>query len=90
MCTAIGVDPLVCNYLLGLFVFFNSWVTLVVAGKGFWADLLGVGDFYYELAVQVVESCLVMQERTGGLVSFDAIKSRIIRQRGRNAIPINE
>lgn len=25
----------------------------LASNKGFWAQLLGVGDFYYELAVQV-------------------------------------
>lgn len=27
------------------------------SGKGFWS-VLGMGDFYYELAVQIVEVCL--------------------------------
>uniref|UniRef100_A0A1I7XGC5 Secreted protein n=1 Tax=Heterorhabditis bacteriophora TaxID=37862 RepID=A0A1I7XGC5_HETBA len=27
----------------------------LASGKGFWAEKLGVGDFYYELAVQIVE-----------------------------------
>lgn len=27
------------------------------SGKGFWS-VLGIGDFYYELAVQIVEVCL--------------------------------
>ena len=29
----------------------------LASGKGFWAEKLGVGDFYYELAVQIVEVC---------------------------------
>lgn len=32
-----------------------SLMFAVSAGKGFWAEKLGVGDFYYELAVQIVE-----------------------------------
>ena len=27
----------------------------MASSKGFWAQLLGVGDFYYELGVQIVE-----------------------------------
>ena len=27
----------------------------LASSKGFWAQLLGVGDFYYELGVQIVE-----------------------------------
>lgn len=29
----------------------------LTSGKGFWS-VLGIGDFYYELAVQIVEVCL--------------------------------
>ncbi len=45
MCKEIGVDPLSCNY-------FTILYKLRVAKKGFWVDVLGVGDFYYELAVK--------------------------------------
>ena len=34
--------------------------------KGFWAELLGVGDFYYELAVQVIDVCMSTQRANGG------------------------
>ncbi|RLN27220.1 hypothetical protein BBJ28_00009509 [Nothophytophthora sp. Chile5] len=27
--------------------------------KGFWSELLDVGDFYYELAVQIIEVCII-------------------------------
>ena len=27
----------------------------LASSKGFWAQLLGVGDFYYELGVQIIE-----------------------------------
>lgn len=27
----------------------------LTAGKGFWSEILGVGDFYYELGVQIIE-----------------------------------
>jgi hypothetical protein len=31
----------------------TTGVDPLASNKGFWAQLLGVGDFYYELAVQV-------------------------------------
>lgn len=31
---------------------------VLAANKGFWAQMLGFGDFYYELGVQIVEVCL--------------------------------
>ena len=37
----------------------------ISAGKGFWATL-GVGDFYYELAIQIVEVCMATNHRNGG------------------------
>ena len=38
----------------------------IVAGKGFWSELLGVGDFYYELGVQIIEVCMATSHRNGG------------------------
>jgi len=36
----------------------------LATGKSFWS-VLGMGDFYYELSVQVVEVCLASNEKTG-------------------------
>ena len=44
--------------------------------------MLGVGDFYYELGIQIVETCLVLQEQTGGLTELSIIKQRVSRLRG--------
>lgn len=43
-----------------------------VASKGFWAEMLGVGDFYYELGVQIVEVCMATNHRNGGKVNKKA------------------
>lgn len=76
-----------------------AWIHLFVqskrrtncaASKGFWAEMLGVGDFYYELGIQIVESCLVVQETTGGLTDLDIIKKRISRLRGSNSPEVSE
>ena len=52
-----------------------------VASKGFWGELLGVGNFYYELGVQVIEACMAMREETGGLIELDLLKQRLMRIR---------
>lgn len=39
----------------------------LASGKGFWS-VLGIGDFYYELGVQVVEVCLAANPRTGKIL----------------------
>lgn len=83
MCSAIGVDPLVCT-LCGLEHPFLTSLTL--ASKGFWAEMLGVGDFYYELGIQIVETCLVLQEQTGGLADLLIVKARIQRLRKTNVV----
>lgn len=59
-----------------LVLFFFFFLTLnttemfpfsLTAGKGFWSEMLGVGDFYYELGVQIIEVCLALKHRNGGL-----------------------
>lgn len=42
----------------------------LASNKGFWAEVLGVGDFYYELAVQIVEICLATRSENGGLMTL--------------------
>uniref|UniRef100_A0A6V7LZP1 Vacuolar-sorting protein SNF8 n=1 Tax=Bracon brevicornis TaxID=1563983 RepID=A0A6V7LZP1_9HYME len=54
----------------------------LASGKGFWS-VLGIGDFYYELAVQIVEVCMSTNYKTGGLISLDELRERLIQARGR-------
>ncbi|KAI4497626.1 hypothetical protein M0802_007166 [Mischocyttarus mexicanus] len=54
----------------------------LASGKGFWS-VLGIGDFYYELAVQIVEVCMAMNYKNGGLISLDELRTRLIQARGR-------
>ena len=44
-----------------------------------------MGNFYYELGIQVVETCLVLQEQTGGITDLALIKQRIQRLKGSQA-----
>ena len=55
----------------------------LASGKGFWS-VLGIGDFYYELGVQVVEVCLAANHKTGGLMELDELRTRLIAARGQN------
>lgn len=54
----------------------------LASGKGFWA-VLGIGDFYYELAVQIVEVCMATNDKNGGLILLDELRTRLIQARGR-------
>mmetsp|Transcript_9194 Transcript_9194/g.16975 ORF Transcript_9194/g.16975 Transcript_9194/m.16975 type:complete len:145 (+) Transcript_9194:113-547(+) len=38
------------------------------AEKGFWGNMLGIGEFYYELSVKVAEVCLASRSRNGGII----------------------
>ncbi|XP_066150240.1 vacuolar-sorting protein SNF8 [Euwallacea fornicatus] len=52
------------------------------SGKGFWS-VLGIGDFYYELAVQIVEVCLATNDKTGGLIGLEELRIKLINARGK-------
>lgn len=60
------------------------------SNKGFWAEILGVGDFYYELGVQIIEVCIALREKTGGLVELDDLQARIEKMRGKLAQEITQ
>ena len=47
------------------------------SAKGFWGELLGLGDFYYELSVQAVDVCLATRAQNGGLIALSALRERL-------------
>ncbi|XP_013403020.1 vacuolar-sorting protein SNF8 [Lingula anatina] len=55
----------------------------LASGKGFWAEMLGVGDFYYELGVQIVEVCLATSHRNGGLMDLEELRQKLLSTRGK-------
>ncbi|RKP26667.1 vacuolar-sorting protein SNF8-like protein, partial [Syncephalis pseudoplumigaleata] len=62
----------------------------LASNKGFWATLLGQGDFYYELAVQVMEASIIQREADGGLVAIDELHRRVVDRRRGNGNRITE
>jgi ESCRT-II complex subunit VPS22 len=54
----------------------------LASSKGFWSTITGVGDFYYELSVQVVDICLHTRSTNGGLISLTELTQRLSRMRG--------
>ncbi|GAB7324053.1 hypothetical protein MBLNU13_g07446t1 [Cladosporium sp. NU13] len=77
MCNAIGVDPLAGSNVKGAS---NS------NGKAssVWAKMLGssVNDFYFELAVRVVEVCRETRAENGGMIAVSEMRKRIEKGRG--------
>ncbi|CAK7203928.1 ESCRT II complex subunit Dot2 [Sporothrix eucalyptigena] len=79
MCSAIGVDPLTSS---------NS-----ASGSGsIWAQLLGrtVNDFYFELAVRVVEVCAATRAENGGLIEVRKVRDRLALGRMEGAPDVTE
>ncbi|KAI8717774.1 Vacuolar-sorting protein SNF8 [Fusarium sp. LHS14.1] len=84
MCAAIGVDPLASS---------NNNNTEGGGGGGsssIWAQLLGktVNDFYFELAVRIVEVCGATRGENGGLIGLAELRERVAAGRMDGADPI--
>ena len=58
----------------------------LASNKGFWGEMLGVGDFYFELAVQLIDICLQTRECNGGLIDMVELKRRLSLLRPSTAI----
>jgi len=68
----------------------QAGVDPLASHKGFWAQMLGVGDFYYELSVQVVDVCIATRQQNGGLLSMEELLARLKTRRGRQSQEIAE
>ncbi|ORY70008.1 EAP30/Vps36 family protein [Pseudomassariella vexata] len=79
MCAAIGVDPLASSNSAG-------------AGSSLWTQLLGrtVNDFYFELAVRVVEVCSATRAENSGLIGIKELREKVMRGRMEGAPEITE
>jgi ESCRT-II complex subunit VPS22 len=79
MCAAIGVDPLASSSSSS-----NS--------SSIWAQLLGrsVNDFYFELAVRVVEVCGATRGENGGLIGVRELRDRVMKGRMEGSPEITE
>jgi len=77
MCNAIGVDPLAGSNN-------RSAKGKGKEGGSWWAQMLGgdVNDFYFELAVRVVEVCRVTRGENGGLIEVREVRERVQKGRG--------
>lgn len=55
----------------------------LASSKGFWAELLGVGNFYYELAIQIITICITSREKygNGGLLDIETLQKRLKKLR---------
>ncbi|XP_068516636.1 vacuolar-sorting protein SNF8 isoform X3 [Anas acuta] len=52
--------------------------------------MLGVGDFYYELGVQIIEVCLALKHRNGGLITLEELHQQVLKGRGKFAQEVSQ
>eukprot|EP01038_Epipyxis_sp_PR26KG_P008035 gene8035-10890_t len=45
----------------------------LASSKGFWADLLGVGDFYFELGYKIIQICVKTRATNGGILTVNEL-----------------
>ncbi|CAG9461983.1 unnamed protein product [Pedinophyceae sp. YPF-701] len=63
----------------------HAGVDPLASRKTAWSKLLGLGDYYYELGLQIIEFCLATRPLNGGLVALDDVLAALRRRRGRAA-----
>ncbi|ETO29770.1 vacuolar-sorting protein [Reticulomyxa filosa] len=61
----------------------------LASNKGFWADILGVGDFYYELSVQIVTVCLQTRNVNGGLIDIYELSHKVQEKRSKQSSAVS-
>ena len=49
----------------------------LASSKGLWGELLGLGDFYYELGVQIIEVCIRTRPHNGGIIGVHELLQRL-------------
>ncbi|EST08873.1 EAP30 [Kalmanozyma brasiliensis GHG001] len=69
MCYSIGVDPL------------SSSARSSGGLAGMWSDMLGLGDWQYELGVQIIDVCVSTRSSNGGVIAMDDLIRRVTRLR---------
>jgi ESCRT-II complex subunit VPS22 len=77
MCNAIGVDPLASSHRADA-------ANRSSSGGSIWAQMLGgsVNDFYFGLAVRVVEVCRATRAENGGMMALEEVRRRVQKGRG--------
>jgi ESCRT-II complex subunit VPS22 len=55
----------------------------LASNKSYFGELLGMGDFYYELGIQVAEISIASRQRNGGFLQLDDLKESLQKMRKR-------
>lgn len=68
----------------------NAGVDPLSSNKGMWAQLLGFGDFYYSVGVQIIEGCIATRPYNGGIMDITTLLKFLQRRRGSAAEPVSQ
>ncbi|GAA48847.1 vacuolar-sorting protein SNF8 [Clonorchis sinensis] len=49
----------------------------IAYSRGCWTQTLGLGEFYYHLAIRIIEVCMANQQRTGGIMPLTELLSQL-------------
>ncbi|EAX92207.1 EAP30 subunit of ELL complex, putative [Trichomonas vaginalis G3] len=55
----------------------NLGVDPLQSTKGFWSSILGVGDFYHELSIKVIDVCLKQKKANGGILPIEDVLKQV-------------
>ncbi|KAI9216920.1 vacuolar protein sorting-associated protein 22-like protein 1-like protein [Blastocladiella britannica] len=55
----------------------------LATSKGYWGQVLGINDFYYDLSVRILETCMAIRETVGPLVPLSILLGQLNRNRAR-------
>ena len=58
----------------------HAGVDPLASRKNAWSELLGLGDFYYKLGLQIVEICLASRTFNGGLMALPDLMQALNRR----------
>jgi ESCRT-II complex subunit VPS22 len=63
----------------------------LASSKGFWASVLGIGDYYYSLSIQIVQVAMQTRKINGGIMPLtellDILKEKM---KSRNLVRVTE
>lgn len=88
MCAAIGVDPLVGSQAAASSR--GGRLGSKLGAGAIFGDLLGMGDWTYELAVQIVDLCVSYREINGGMMEMSRLLSGLHKTRQEPSGTISE
>nr|QNO39396.1 vacuolar protein sorting 22 [Carpediemonas membranifera] len=62
----------------------------LASNKSFWAKILGIGEFYTDLGIQIVDICYTSRATDGGLLEMSELLRRLRNMRGKNAHAVSQ